>query len=336
LQVCSLWLFSAGARNAAKVPQTTKRQTQTAIDPDGRDQTDFRSLKSLRAEDAQMEDIGVRELHSQLETILGSGKYDQARLLVHQYKKQNICKESFYIRVSTAFCYFRLYEDARKILTEGLARFPKSINMHFMNARLWAAAGEPTSAESEFRYCLAIDPRSEILHAELAQVLDQEQELEMALKEIDLALTCNSKNADSWFTKGTILSDMGRTAEALTAYNRSVALDPSHSYELRKKRGMLLEKLGRPADAIKDYDYLIQNNPHITYKAWLNKGRCFLALKKPDEALKNFDLQIEHNPDNLAAHKGRLAALKALGNLAASAKEEKMVESLIEANPWSK
>ena len=70
-------------------------------------------------------------------------------------------------------------------------------------------------------------------------------------------------------------------------------------------KDIALVKLGKSDEAIKAYDKAIEINPHNS-DAWYNKGIALYNLNKSDEAIKAYDKAIEINPQDSKALKQRI------------------------------
>jgi tetratricopeptide (TPR) repeat protein len=107
------------------------------------------------------------------------------------------------------------------------------------------------------------------------------------------------------------LSDLGRHAEALTACDRAVELEPDNAIAWSNE-GAALSDLGRPAEALAAYDRAIELEPNNAV-AWSNKGYTLNQLGRPAEALAAYDRAIELQPDNADDWEARARAKVSVG-----------------------
>jgi protein O-GlcNAc transferase len=103
---------------------------------------------------------------------------------------------------------------------------------------------------------------------------------------------------------------LNRPADALTSYNKAIALKPDFA-DAHYNRGNMLNALKRPEEAIASYDKTIALKPENA-EAHNNRGAVLNNLKRYEEALASFDKAIALKPDDAEAHNNRGAALNAL------------------------
>ncbi|MEM8638921.1 MAG: tetratricopeptide repeat protein [Cyanobacteria bacterium P01_G01_bin.54] len=89
-----------------------------------------------------------------------------------------------------------------------------------------------------------------------AQKLSREEKYEEALEKCRAALKKNSNSSDSWFLAGFILSVLGRHEDSLSAYNKTIELQPAHKSSWFNK-ALCLERLDRTAEAIDAYNKVL-------------------------------------------------------------------------------
>jgi predicted TPR repeat methyltransferase len=82
--------------------------------------------------------------------------------------------------------------------------------------------GRHTEALMCLDRALAIQPRDAGLHVKRAQTLVAQQRLEPALQALEHALALDSSRPDAWSELGSLLSEMGRTEEALRSWQKAL------------------------------------------------------------------------------------------------------------------
>jgi tetratricopeptide (TPR) repeat protein len=104
--------------------------------------------------------------------------------------------------------------------------------------------------------------------------------------------------------KGTALANLGRNQEALTCYDRALAIDP-HLVESWSSKGVSLSKLGRAEEAVVCIDRALGIKPDDS-KAWFNKGVALGVLGRMEEAIACYDRALEISPqdDGVLYNKG--------------------------------
>jgi len=92
---------------------------------------------------------------------------------------------------------------------------------------------------------------------------------------------------------------LGRTDEALSAYDRAISIEPKDA-DTWLRKGLALFDLERPNEAIQEYDKALGLQPDLAL-AWLSKGTALMAGSRYQEAIDCFDLAIQHKTDHLEA-----------------------------------
>jgi len=81
------------------------------------------------------------------------------------------------------------------------------------------------------------------------------------------------KNPLAWFVQGSALSELGRFAEAITAYQQNVRIAPGDVFA-HNNLGNALRDSGRPREAMQAYRTAVEINPDYV-QGWHNLGLTF-------------------------------------------------------------
>ena len=165
-------------------------------------------------------------------------------------------------------------------------------------------------AELERRYILAAlqtdypdntGPVKEDLNRDLEVVRATGDPKELVRVLVELAATADS----GWRAVSVAheLSNLGRHAEALVAWERAIELDPKNAIPWSNK-GNDLSELGRHSEALAAFNRAIELNPKLAI-TWTNKGYALNELGRHEEALSAFDRGIELDPKNVIAWNNR-------------------------------
>ncbi|MGD9673462.1 MAG: tetratricopeptide repeat protein [Candidatus Nitrosocosmicus sp.] len=104
---------------------------------------------------------------------------------------------------------------------------------------------------------------------------------------------------DELYEKATQLHDAGNYDEAITYYDKVLAIDPNDVYALGNKGGALFN-LGKYDEAITYYDKVLVIDPNDVY-ALGNKGGALFNLGKYDEAITYSDKALAIDPNDIFA-----------------------------------
>lgn len=102
------------------------------------------------------------------------------------------------------------------------------------------------------------------------------------------------------FQRGMCLADLGRTDDALAAYDAAVELAPEQPGPRHLRGKLLASHLNRPADALADFDAFRQQHDHPEVRqlrAW-----CLLQLGRAAEALADLDVAAARFSDAWTAY----------------------------------
>lgn len=189
--------------------------------------------------------------------------------------------------------------------------FPEAL---FRQAMTLHQAGALPAAESAYRAVLSASPRHAAAMTLLATVIAQDGRPEEAVPLFDASLKLDRNQELALFNRGNALFALKRHAEALTSYNRAVALWPGHA-PLLNNRGNALFALGRKLEALAAFDRAIAAAPDYV-DAHFNRGNVLRALERRTEALASFDRAAALAPDHAEAQFNRGLLRLRLGDYA--------------------
>ena len=193
--------------------------------------------------------------------------------------------------------------------------------------------GDFANAEAIYDAILAGSPHDGIARTLKGLVWCQTDRFESGLQMIrDVAETSNY--ALSHFSLGEVLAERGRLTEAVAAFRKSIARQPTvlathialgralaalgdHAGAAASYRdallldpndpepylctGMLLRQIGRPHDGLAHLQEAVALGPRRP-DAWAALGNAFMALQRPDAAAESFDQEILLTPTAAGAH----------------------------------
>jgi tetratricopeptide (TPR) repeat protein len=133
---------------------------------------------------------------------------------------------------------------------------------------------------------------------------------DQALTSYNRALAVQPNHADTLSNRGNVLAGLQRFDEALASYNRALAAKPNHIGALNN-RGVTLHTMGRHGEALASFDRAIALQADYV-DALCNRGNSLNALKRYDEALASYDCAIALRPNLVEAHCNRGNTLREL------------------------
>src|SRR6185436_12441640 len=172
--------------------------------------------------------------------------------------------------------------------------------------------GQLGEAETLYRYTLDSDPDNfDALH--LYGVLKHQRGNHAdALSFIARALKPDF--AEALNNRGNALRALKRLQEALTSFDRAVAVRADYA-EALNNRGNSLVDLGRLEDALESYDRALAHRPKYV-DALINRANTLRLLGRHDEALASFERAVLFKPDHAEGYLGHGNTLLTLKRLA--------------------
>ena len=124
---------------------------------------------------------------------------------------------------------------------------------------------------------------AETLMREGDRLLGSER-FEEALTIYERVLAIDPRIAAAWHHRGFAYRRLARYDEALASFDREMELDPMNTEAIHSNRGYSLQALGRFHEAIEAFDEVLRINPdHV--KALTSRGLCLAELGRYQEAL---------------------------------------------------
>ena len=170
--------------------------------------------------------------------------------------------------------------------TEALIALDQALTINSNNSADWMFKGELNFALGEYQSALlslnrAVELRqtqniapSPLLHNNRALVALELAEYELALADVDQAISIDTNFAPAWRNKGLILETINRNEDSLVAYDQALKLDPQ-DYSTWTNRGFTLYKLQRFSAAKQSFEKALQINPN--YQPAINNLKAINA-----------------------------------------------------------
>jgi tetratricopeptide (TPR) repeat protein len=203
--------------------------------------------------------------------------------------------------------------DALKSYERSIAANPRSLDALTNYATVLRLAGRDEEAASTYMRALAIDNRAEVWVA-LGNTFDKLQRFDEALTAFDRALALKPLSAEFICNRGNALWHLRRPAEALTCYDAALALKPDAA-EIHNNRGNALLDLNRPDEALASFDRALALRPGYT-EALVNRANALRDLNRSQEATASCDAALAINPELAEAHWNKSLEQLLLGDFA--------------------
>ncbi|HZI63381.1 MAG TPA: tetratricopeptide repeat protein, partial [Thermoanaerobaculia bacterium] len=208
---------------------------------------------------------------------------------------------------------FRAYEEAEGALLAGrageaareLARLvdqdPDNPVFRGSLARARRDSGDLAGAVELYRQAAAAAPRDPAVWYDLAVTLERAGRHREALSAADRSLALDAANPEAHNTRGLLLALAGQSEPARQAFARALELDPRHA-AAAGNLGNALRALGRVPEAEAAYRRALAAAPDYA-EALNGLGALAVEARRPAEALPYFERALALRPDQ---HEARL------------------------------
>ena len=223
-----------------------------------------------------------------------------------------------YRRVALSRAMNRKQRRAEAWRKQGRAGASAEPTAQWFNAALaHQRAGRVAEAERVCRHILVIDPdHADTLHL-LGLIEHRLGHSEVAVERIRKAITRSGRDPAFHHNLGNILRGQGQLAEAMTYYERALALAPS-SVDTLYNLGNTCQDLGLTERAVGYFERALRLRPD-TLELYNNLGSALQDIGRLDEAVACYRKALALRPDTVEVLDNLAAALRAQGQLEAAA-----------------
>lgn len=130
-------------------------------------------------------------------------------------------------------------------------------------------------------------PECAIAYCNRGVALSEEKQFDLAEKDFNQAVQCDSMYREAFNNLGLICNNSGRSKEALNYFSLSIKADPKFD-EAYNNRGVALARAGRTKEALIDFKKCVSLNPEYA-AGWLNEGNALLENQDTVAALADMN-----------------------------------------------
>lgn len=144
-----------------------------------------------------------------------------------------------------------------------------------------------------------------------------------------------AEQAETWFARASEWdSDPAQWEDAIDAYRRVVAIDPSYAAAWNNL-GLLLHRMGRLDEALEAYRAALEQDPRCCEAAY-NLGSLHEDQGAVDEAIAEYRRALELSPDYADAHFNLAGALSRAGRCDEAVRHWQRYLDLDGGSPWAR
>jgi protein O-GlcNAc transferase len=217
------------------------------------------------------------------------------------------------LQQAIAFHQRGMLPDAKRLYEEILKQRPKHFDALHLLGVLACQTGDLGRGEELIAQAIKVDPDNALAYLNRGNALKDLRRLDDALSCYNKAVALKSNLVDAHSNRSIVLYYLKRLDEALSSYDRTIALKPDHA-EAYNNRGIVLFELNRLEDALVSCEKAVALKPDYA-EAYCNRGNTFYALKRLGEALASYDRAVALRPNLVDAHCNRGNTLHDLGRI---------------------
>ncbi|HQB87707.1 MAG TPA: tetratricopeptide repeat protein [Treponemataceae bacterium] len=188
------------------------------------------------------------------------------------------------------------YRQAREWLTKAVSANPDNTDALLGLGRAYYMENDLDKAEDTLTLAISRDPEYHLLWAERARVYAENRKRPLALEDIRKAIELNSSIYGHWVDYGNYLMAMGRREASRDAFSEAILLQPEQYLSYIYRAG-LNDDLGNTDEAISDYQKVVALYPQYYFAA---ESLGILLWGKEDWAgsREAFRHALSYNPQN--------------------------------------
>lgn len=196
-------------------------------------------------------------------------------------------------------------EEALACVERSIALDPTKADPRTIKGVLLGRLGRTQEEIAAYDAALGIDPRNVHAWFNKANSLSSINRV-LAIQCVDQALACDPACVAGWDLKGTLLSELGRGAEAVACHQEAVKLDPRDG-RLRYNLGNSWSSIERLEEARESYEAAARLAPDMSI-TWYNLALATFRLGRLRECVPLFErfLSFDPPPDGLRRTAERL------------------------------
>ncbi|MEJ2212167.1 MAG: tetratricopeptide repeat protein [Anaerolineae bacterium] len=192
------------------------------------------------------------------------------------------------------------WDQARSELSQAVALMPQEGKYRLdYGWYLYRANGPIAEARQELTIAATLLPQDPTPFFRLANASFGQGNYQQALLDAEKAIETNAANAQGWIWKGRALDQLGRLAEAESAFRQALQLAPKNA-AVHAGLGDVLGQAGRMDEAIEEYEQAVALAPdQVPYR--LSLAQAYRLNGQVDEAIAAYRQVLELNPENRTA-----------------------------------
>jgi tetratricopeptide (TPR) repeat protein len=187
------------------------------------------------------------------------------------------------------------YQGAAQAFSKALELQPKMVNAHAYLGNVALQDDDAATAVKEYEQEVVLQPDSDKVLYNLGKAYAKSAQPEKALEVVERATTINPSNAEALMFLGTLYDEKGDKAKAEEAYQKVAAINPHDAATLFYNVGVKAWNDNLPKEAIQAYNKALAIDP--TYaQSHRELGKALMAQQDFQGAIKQFEEYLRLSP----------------------------------------
>jgi tetratricopeptide (TPR) repeat protein len=201
-----------------------------------------------------------------------------------------------FVEEGNKYAAARQYDQAVDAYRQAIKLDPTLAAAYHGLGRVYVNMGRATDALGPMRSAIRLEPENAVAHVNLGITLENLRRFEEALTELNEAKRLNPQNATIHNELGNLLNNyLGRTADALVAYQEARRLDPDQP-PIQYNVGLALMLLGKSAQAITPLQEALRLDPQYRNARYVLSD-TYGKLGRYEEAIDSWSKFLELVPN---------------------------------------
>lgn len=150
-------------------------------------------------------------------------------------------------------------------------------------------------ALSDFKIAISHKTASADVYEGMGVILQSRSEFKIALQLLNMAVKLNPESGRTYYNRAIIFDQMNKKEEAIKDYDLALAKDPKEAMKIIRNRSVLYLESGKYEKALKDLDELIQMEK-LNFSHYYNRAFSKVMLKDYDGAIADYQIVLKLNP----------------------------------------
>lgn len=199
------------------------------------------------------------------------------------------------LKLGELFFIVKQYENAFTKINDALKLDQNIPKAYYLKGDIYKEIGDTAKAISSYETAIEQDNKNFNAFLNLGLIYSSRKS-PLALEYFNNALMVQPGNMDALYAKAKLLQDIGKTEEAVIAYQTIIKLEPTHAFSLYNLGAIELELNKNLKGALDYFSKSINANPKYA-EAYFARGVCYEELNDKDNAKADYQMCLQLKPN---------------------------------------